>query len=280
MKPLITTFCLLVLLTKVQLPGADKSEYTLFNPTPDELMRDLSTDRPDQTESPYTVDAGHFQLEMDFFNFTYDQDNPEGIRSRAWSIAPFNFKVGLHNTADLQFVFEPFIYSKVESAGSRMRERGFGDLTIRLKQNLWGNDGGRTAFALMPYVKVPTAQHDLGNNAWEGGLIAPLAVELPRGWSLGIMPEIDFVEDEDDNNLHLEYLQTVTLSHGIIGNLAGFIEFASLLSAEPGSSWEATVNFGFTYAVNDNVQLDGGVNVGVTHGSDDFRPFAGISWRF
>jgi hypothetical protein len=35
----------------------DKSQFHLFNPTPKALMRELSTDRPDQTESPYTVDA-------------------------------------------------------------------------------------------------------------------------------------------------------------------------------------------------------------------------------
>jgi len=32
---------------------ADKSDYTLFNPTPKAQMRELSTDRPDTTESPY-----------------------------------------------------------------------------------------------------------------------------------------------------------------------------------------------------------------------------------
>ena len=44
---------------------ADKSIYTLFHPTPREWMREMSTDRPDQTESPNTVDAGHFQVELD-----------------------------------------------------------------------------------------------------------------------------------------------------------------------------------------------------------------------
>ena len=50
----------------------DKSSYTIFNPVPRDLMRELTPDRPDKTESPYTVDAGHFQLEMDFANFTLD----------------------------------------------------------------------------------------------------------------------------------------------------------------------------------------------------------------
>jgi hypothetical protein len=33
-------------------------------------MRELSADRPDKTDCPFTVDAGHFQVEMDFANLT------------------------------------------------------------------------------------------------------------------------------------------------------------------------------------------------------------------
>ena len=39
--------------------------YSLWNPTPDDKLRDLATDRPDKTESPITVDAGRFQIEAD-----------------------------------------------------------------------------------------------------------------------------------------------------------------------------------------------------------------------
>ena len=60
----------------------DKSGYNLFNPVPENMMRELSPDRPDQTESAYTVDAGHYQLEMDFVNFTYDKT--DGTTTKAW----------------------------------------------------------------------------------------------------------------------------------------------------------------------------------------------------
>jgi len=48
----------------------DKSQFHLFHPTPDALMREMATDRPDKTESAYTVDAGHFQVEMDLLSYT------------------------------------------------------------------------------------------------------------------------------------------------------------------------------------------------------------------
>src|ERR1700690_3325848 len=62
----------------------DKGIYTLFNPVPENLMRDLSPDRPDGTESPFTVDAGHYQLEMDFANFTYNKTG--GTTTKAWDV--------------------------------------------------------------------------------------------------------------------------------------------------------------------------------------------------
>jgi hypothetical protein len=39
-------------------PGTNKNRYHLLAPTPRSELRDLSTDRPDKTESAYTVDAG------------------------------------------------------------------------------------------------------------------------------------------------------------------------------------------------------------------------------
>ena len=39
----------------------------------DEVLRPLSTDRPDTTESARTVDAGQFQLEMDVVRSTVDE---------------------------------------------------------------------------------------------------------------------------------------------------------------------------------------------------------------
>ena len=67
---------------KPDVSQADKSDYNLFNPTPRELMREMSTDRPDTTESPYTVDAGHYQVEMSFVDYVHDRYNPERADQR------------------------------------------------------------------------------------------------------------------------------------------------------------------------------------------------------
>src|SRR6187399_1745335 len=122
-------------------PVPDKSRYHLFNPTPREQMREMSTDRPDQTESPYTVDAGHIQVEMDFANGTFDTDRSNGgkVRTRSINYGSMNLKAGLLNNVDIQFVIDPYVDSRIEDRVARTVEKasGFGDVQTRLKINLW-----------------------------------------------------------------------------------------------------------------------------------------------
>src|SRR5438552_12610141 len=91
-------------------PEVDKTAFNLFNPTPAEYLRALDTDGPGSTESPYTVDAGHFQVEMTLLGYTSDRSSFAGVTQRieAWAIAPMNLKIGLLNRLDAQLLLEPY----------------------------------------------------------------------------------------------------------------------------------------------------------------------------
>ena len=102
-------FCVFIVLIPILVTSntlgqaADKTGYSLFNPTPRELWRPMSADRPDITESPYTVDAGVIQLEMSFFDYSKNGSD------ETWTIAPINLKLGLTHNMDLQLVFDPYV---------------------------------------------------------------------------------------------------------------------------------------------------------------------------
>ncbi len=261
---------------------AGKSSYRLFHPTPRELMREMSTDRPDQTESPYTVDAGHFQMELDFAHATFDRDRSGGgdVRTRDFSVLALNLKVGALNNMDLQFVLDTYVDSRVEDrvANTVDEASGFGDVQTRLKINLWGNDGGNTAFAIMPFVKWPFSESSLRNGKIEGGAIFILGYELPAGWGSAVMVEFDFVSD-GTGGYDTEFVNSITFSHDVTEKLGGYAELFTVTEGAPGSKWQGQVDVGFTYAVNDNTQVDFGCNFGVIESAPDFNPFVGFFFR-
>jgi hypothetical protein len=263
-----------------------EKKYHLFNPVPYEQMRPLSTDRPDKTESPYTVDAGRFQIEMDFANYTYDKHkkNGEHVVNRGFGIAPINMKAGLTENMDLQIIVDNYVFSNSSDkiAGERTTKSGFGDVTIRLKRNIFGNDEGDVAFGVMPYVKIPTTSDktETNDNDFEYGANALLAVGVNDAISLGFMAQVDIAKDEDDVGYHPVYIGTATIGHALTDKLGHYTELYVEQSAEGDADTVVTVDIGMTYLLKEYVQLDAGVNIGVTEAADDFNPFVGLSYKF
>ena len=269
-------------------PGArgtlpDKSGYTLFNPTPDKYMREISPDRPDKTDSPFTVDAGHFQLEMDFANFTYDAPTAahSNLKIENYQIAPMNVKVGVLNNLDFQLVLSPYQWQRTEDKGTGVVEKGsgFGDITPRVKVNLIGNDGGFFALALIPFVKIPTAQDHLGNGAVEGGVGIPYAFDVPN-WDVGFQTTVNVNHDDVGNGYHVKLPIPLASAMRFSASLEYHVEFFSSVSTEQNSGWVGTFDTWFTYQVNKNLIFDSGVYIGVTPAADDWHPWVGMTWRY
>jgi hypothetical protein len=189
--------------------------------------------------------------------------------------------MGLLNNVDLQLMLDTYVHSRVQDDSIRRvtQVSGFGDLTTRLKINFWGNDGGKTAFAFMPFVKWPLPKSGLRNGKTEGGLIIPVAVDLAKGWDMGVMTEFDFVAD-DAGDYDTEFINSLTVGHGLTDNVRMYLEFFTVTGSAPGFRWQGQVDVGWTYALRENVQLDCGCNFGVTRSAPDFGPFAGLSFRF
>ena len=150
---------------------------------------------------------------------------------------------------------------------------------MALKINFWGNDGGKTAFAMMPFVKWPLSASNIRNGETEGGVIFILGYELPAGWGSAVMTEVDFVSD-GTGGYDTEWVNSITFSHGLTEKLGGYIELFTVTSGAAGFKWQGQLDLGFTYAVSANTQLDFGCNFGVTKSAPDYQPFVGISRRF
>ena len=258
-----------------------KQRYSLWSPVPASLMRPLSTDRPDTTESPYSVDAGHYQIEGDLVKFGYDRKKAGNARvtTHSLALAAVNLKAGLTNSVDVQLVATPYLRQRVEESGSKDSASGTGPFTIRTKFNLWGNDEGDNALALMPYLTLPMGDDRLSSGLTEGGLIVPFALALSDALSLGLMCELDLAEGGDQQGRVVEILDTATLATTLSDQLGAFVELASVTPANNRSDWLGLLDVGFTYQLNGNLQLDCGVNIGLNEKADDLTPFLGFSRR-
>ncbi len=259
----------------------DKSEFTLLHPTPRELWRPMSADRPDVTESPKTVDAGAVQLEMSFFEYFHDSHNTSAETTDTLLLAFSNVKLGLFNNTDLQFVFAPYVRDETrpDAGGAATVDEGFSDIIVRLKVNFWGNDEGKTALAILPFVKIPT-----GTSVSNGRVAA--GVSLPFGWDinekvgLGVMPQLDVVYNETTRTHDIALLFSTVLGFEIYGPVGGYLEYVGIVFFNGADDHESLLSFGGTYEITPNAVLDAGARVGLNRRATDLAVFTGITLRF
>ena len=264
----------------------NKDQYTLFNPTPPALMRELMTDRPDNTESPFTVDAGHLQTETTLFGYARSGPSPDGSVTDSYELGTTNVRLGLTNWSEMNLIWQPYGVAKTHAPnpGGSMLQSGIGGLEVRTKINLWGNDTfdkpGATAFGVLPFVSLPT---DRGNgispDAVEGGLILPYAIKLTEKFDLGLNAGVVAIHNDSSAGYHPQYIASASLGYDWTERLSTYYEVYATLA--PASRLDVVLlATGLTYQVTKNFQLDSGINIGVTPAADRFNPFVGASFRF
>ncbi len=261
--------------------AANKRGYSIFAPVPSALMREMTTDRPDITESPFTVDAGHIQIETQAFGYARSADIAGG-HIDTYEFGTSNFRIGLTNKLELGIVAAPYGIAR-GGGGLILDDEGLGGIELRPKLNLWGNDTfgetSKTAFALMPFVVLPTdTDNGISPEKPEFGLIAPLAIELSDKFGLGMMATLESIPDEEGGGRHLESQATISLAVEWNDRLGTYYELAARFGGEDGDALVAGT--GLTYALGPNAQLDAGVNFGLTDAADRFSPFVGLAVRY
>jgi hypothetical protein len=177
------------------------------------------------------------------------------------------------------------VHSRPSADLGSSRDEGIGGLEIRGKLNLFGNDAagdpGDAALALLPFVILPTDRNNgISPEDVEGGLIVPFAIALPQGFGLGINGGVTATKDGDGSGYHAEYLATAALSQEWNDQWGTYYEIATILGTDDPRGDILLLGTGFTFLMNPNLQLDGGVNFGVTSASDRINPFVGITSRF
>ena len=251
-------FYALILIGMVGVPWAfaentpilmDKSHYSLFHPVPENELRDLDGDRPGVTDTPRTVDSGHFQIEFGVLDYTRSLDE-----SHVYNFIPGELSVGLMDSLAFQ----------VQFGGSRATQTHF-----RLPWNVVGNNTDGFALGLIPEI----------NTLGEIGLEVPFVFDLPRDWTVSFMVEEDRKQNESVIGFHNEFVAGFVIDHPLLGELDGFLELQSVSSADLEAAWSGVTGFGLTYLASKNVQFDAESRFGLSNQADKLLVTAGVIFR-
>lgn len=236
-------------------------------------VRPLNTDRPDRTESPYSVPLGWLQIESDLVSRGHLDAGDESVTST--SIASFNAKYGVTPRLDLQFVFSPWVHAHLAGPGIDQTTDETGQAGLRAKFNLFGNDTEGSAAGLLPFVFVPTRGSPILDRAtW--GILAPVTIGATEHASLSSMLGATRVDNDD-----WWMIASASLGTAITEQLGGFLEtYVARAGFKSDALDDVTIDAGVTFAPGDNWQLDTGVYYGVTDDTERWRVFVGASVRW
>lgn len=235
-----------------------------------EPLRPLATDRPDATESFQTVDKGFFQIEANLGAYSTDQSKQ--VRTEVWSFGETNLKYGVTDNMDLQLVVSPYVMEKTSQAKSLS---GQGDIQLRSKINLWGNDQTGDGLALLPYLKVPNGR--FSNDEYEGGLIVTYGTEY-RDYSLGSQIQMDRIYDDDTQQHEWAGSHTLVIGRGFENGLSAYIEYIGDYTVK--HDYMPYASFGGTWQTSKNFQWDVGSQLALSDQGNDQLIFGGFTIRF
>jgi hypothetical protein len=106
---------------------------------------------------------------------------------------------------------------------------------------------------------------------------------LPWDFNLGLTTRFNSAQDilpGGGGGQHAEFHNSIALSRQLLGDLEGYVEFYSGVSTERDVGWVGTFNTGLAYWLSDNLQLNAGIDFGLTRWADDWFAFFGTAWRF
>ena len=239
----------------------------------------ICPDRPSKSTGPCTVPEGKWQIETGLIDWSHSSNS--GIDSDAIAWGNTAIKYGISPKADIELWLTPLETLSIHGTGVHEHDSSFGDTLVRVKYEL-SKDGSPVQVALDPFVKIPTAKHQLGNGKVEGGLLVPIQIAIGKSpFSISLDPELDLLANQDGQGHHAAMIQLVNVSFQANEKLALTTEIWSQWNWDPAGtgrqlSWDGSI----AYLVNKNLQLDAGANFGLNKQTSDVELYTGISVRF
>jgi hypothetical protein len=231
-------------------------------------LRPLNADRPGVTESPNTIDRGHFQLETDLVRLINSKPGQEP-RSRTLRLNAFAIRAGLTDHTEVQVFVDPYTVEKQWAPGEPMeRSAGFGDMAVRVKHNFLGEDEENEPLvvAAIGFVRLPTGGRQ-GAGGYEYGILVPATYNFQHEWHVSAQAATLLSYDQDAQQHAVELAPSFAVDHGFNDWLAAFAEFSTRRNLKT-RQWTSAVNVGPVFHVSERLQLDFGRRFALSSSAD------------
>ena len=228
---------------------------------------DIITDRPDQTESPTAVGKNKFQIET---GFLYEQPGEDFV---SLSTPGILFRYGLSNGTELRLEGE---YSQIKYRQVDLA-KGFQPFSVGFKKELISEQKGwipQTGFLL--HVAIPglaAEEFDIFSFAPSFRFLMnnELSEVVSIGYNLG-------VEWNGDDNI-ARGLYTFTTAFSFLERWGVYAEIFGFLPHRYPHFDEHSINGGFTFSPQNNMQVDILAGFGLNENASDFFLGGGFSIR-
>ena len=249
-------------------------------PTDKPQLRAFCADRPGQATLPCTVDQGHFQLETAIADVTYDRSG--GLVTDTYLLSDATLKLGLARRTDVEVSIAPYeaVRTYDPQSGSAQTLYGPSDLTLALKQNIFGDYRGPLAMAVEPFLTLPTGRSGIGDGGVEGGVLLPVAFGF-KSAVLNLNAELDFRRDATGHGVHPEKVEIINVAWSLPANLGLTTELYARERQDPtGVVTETSADLALALSIPKDLQLDVGMNFGLNPQTPAVEAYCGVSKRF
>ena len=244
----------------------------------------LITDRPDQTESAFSVPLGYMQFEAGW-GFSHSEDG--GVRLGTHTVPGALARIGLGHGIEARIGFAGWSRESRDNGGGgggTMIVTGIGDLDIGLKYQLAEALGMRPHIAFMGTVTLPTGGADFGGVRADPSVRLLFAHDISERVGLGYNVGATWTSVPDAGGAGatktlVDAVYTVVFGFALNDRVGAFAESFGTLAVSDGAVSEHLLDGGFTILLRDNLQLDMSAGVGLTGTADDWFLGAGLAIR-
>ena len=229
---------------------------------------ELTTDRPDQTESATVVARGLLQVETGYL-FARDGE------MNGYEVPGTLLRIGLGSRTELR-IGHTGVVGKEGSLG-------LGDSHLGAKVNLIERaDGWRPEMALLGGLSLPTGGDKYSSNGIDPSFLVAFAHELSPKLSLGYNVGAKWESSAGNPERDQLTLYSVALGLGLTDRLSSFFEFFGN-EKQTGNTVTSegfiAVDSGLTFLLTDIVQLDIYIGRGLVGQTEDVFVGMGLSFR-